>query len=101
MATSALLSVLILGIALALKCKFSSAHGPAAADSSSNAVMTLYQLIGDVYDLKYENKIMAEKIEILEEASAEGKMMAKRIEMLEEKLESLETTEGNLYSLVN
>ena len=91
MATSALLSVLIFGALFALKCEFSSAHEPAGADSSSNAALILYHiLMGDMYELKYENRIMEEKIDMLEGTSDEGKIMSDKIETLEEKLESAE-----------
>ena len=71
MASSVLFSVFILGI-LALKCEFSSAHAPADADSRSSTEILLYQMIGDLNELQNENKIMKEKIEMLEETLESG-----------------------------
>ena len=76
MATSALFSVFILGISLVLKCDFSSAH---EQDESESRSMFLYKLIGDWYELQYENQMMEEKIKMLEgnqeslDAPAKGK----------------------------
>ena len=102
MATYALLSVLIFGISLVLKCEFSSAHAQAEPDIRSHAVILLYQIIGDLYEVQNENKLMAEKIEMLEgklETSTEetNKGHSEKFESLERKLESLETSaEGKL-----
>ena len=95
MATSALFSVLVLG----LLCEFSVAHAPAqGADISSNSATLLYMFIENLHELQNENKMLAEKIEILEgkqeslesleslETSTEVKMIAQKVEMLEEGL---------------
>ena len=75
MATSTMFRVLILGISLALKSEFSVSHGIEETEGRPVTALLLYQIIGDMYELQTENKIMAEKYE-----------------MLEEKLESLEAT---------
>ena len=66
METSALFSVLIVGVWLVLKCEFSVSHALPEADSPSN-VATLFDLfIEELYELQYQNKMMEEKIEILD-----------------------------------
>lgn len=66
METSVLLSVLILGLSFVLEFDFSAAHPLQEADNRSNAA-TLFELfIEELYELHYENKVMAEKIAVLE-----------------------------------
>ena len=99
MATSALFSVVILGLSLVLKFEFSAAHAPAqlGADSSSNLATLSYLFIEDLHELQSGIKVLEEKIEILEEKLGdinaqgnENKMVTEKIDMLEGKLESLD-----------
>ena len=66
MASSTLFNVIIFAILLALKCGFTFAHGEEESEESEDRSMFLYKLIGDWYELQYENKMMEEKIEMLE-----------------------------------
>ena len=96
MASSASFSILIFGFLLALKCEFSSTLAAPEQDSRLSVASFLYQIIGDVYELQNENKMMKEKIEMLEE-KLENEMLTEKIEMLEDKLESgLESLESEL-----
>ena len=85
MATTRFLSAVIFWVVLlAWSGEISSTHrlvqGTEVSDSRSNAATLLYLFIDDLHELQVENKLMAEKIELLEG-----------------KLETLETSsEGNL-----
>ena len=81
-------SVLILVILLALKCRFSSAQDQIEATSHSEEANLLYQVIGELFMIQNENKLMVEK---LYEIQNENKLMSEKIEILEGKMESLET----------
>lgn len=96
MESSVLLSVLILGLSFVLECKFTAAHALQEADSRSTAA-TLFELfIEELYELHFENKIMAEKVELLEgklrkmnESQNENEIMAEIDKTLEVKLGDL------------
>ena len=121
MAASTLLSVLMFGIFIAMKCNFSFADAQLQEEPENrlDAAAIIYQIMGDFHELKYENKVMAEKIKILEENQEslettaeqqakkieslekamqleESSPIGQKLEMLEEKLESLNIhTKGN------
>ena len=130
MAASTLLSVLMFGIFIAMKCNFSFARAQLQEEPENrlDAAAIIYQIMGDFHELKYENKVMAEKIKILEENQEslettaeqnlfnqaktieslekamkleESSPIGQKLEMLDEKLESLNThTKGN-YTMHN
>ena len=69
MAASAQMSVLIVGLYLAIMCKFSFAHMQLEEQTENHvdASTVFTQMLGEFYEIKHENKLMAEKIRILEE----------------------------------
>ena len=70
MPSSALISSLIFVLLSTLQCQFSSAQLGLQEESTKNsnaAVLLLYQIIGDLHEIKSENKKLTEKVEILEE----------------------------------
>ena len=67
MAASALMSVLIVGIYLAIMCKFSLARAQLQEQTGNQVDASAVFTKGECYELKHDNKLMAEKIRILEE----------------------------------
>ena len=61
-----LISVFIVKIFLVFKCELSSANTLENADSSSNTAITL------LYQIVHENKVLADKLDLLEEKIDSG-----------------------------
>ena len=94
MATSTYQRFLVVGIFLAIKCTLAFAHAQLQqgdTDSRSHAALIVYEMMGDFYELKYENKQMAEKIAKLEENQKSVETATENtIGSLEKKVETLE-----------